>query len=247
MLLLAPLCQGPPAAELEAAPDARLEFDRLANGFRLRCDSVAGSDYVSFVFGVAVGTDDDPPGQTGLAEVVQQLLRLELPPIEKGQPVEVRVLGPTTLIGANVEKERAGDFLAFLKRLLNGTVGTDPDLVARAKGKALLRADTETAELPGRVLYWRARRLLLEGEPGGRDGAGVPVQIEALEPEQIVGWVHRYFTPDNAFLVVLGASDGLASSSARCWRRCGKAIYCVSCPTMASPRSGAASTSTAGF
>lgn len=209
---LAVCCQQPeppPAQDPEAAERAELAFEVGASGIRYRSGTVPNGGHVCVVSGVRCGLDHDPPGRTGLARVVASWLRLRFDSDERTRElgISVRAIGPATCFAATVETEKVGAVLEAIAATLGGRVRVEPDLHARAVAQVKLRADDETKVLPGPMLFWRARRAMLVGDPRGRFGPGIPAELDAIEPAEVEEHLRRHFAPQHAFVVAVGGLD----------------------------------------
>ncbi len=194
---------GPPAAT-----QGGLELEPIGDsGARARFVALPGVPDVTLWLGVHVGWAHDPLGQSGLAQVIGQAIRADMPPSSDASPREVSVVADTTLVGVTVPRADAPAELARFARWLTGDLRLDHDALLHARGRALLRADDELDVLPGPVLRDRARRVECEGTPWARPPAGIPDQIRELEPAAVRARLADTWRPGRAFLVVLGACD----------------------------------------
>ncbi len=198
-------CQEPEATE----PFTPLEFlTEESTGTRYYSAFVEGASHVCLVAGVKFGFDHDPAGRTGLARTVATTLRIhfaQAPRRELG--VAVRTIGPGTVMAATVPADAARRVLGEFAEVLDGDFAVSDDLAARAVSQVKLRCDDETELLPGPVLYWRARRAMLVGDPRGRQAPGIPGELETLSAAEIEATIERHFAPAHAFVTAVGATD----------------------------------------
>lgn len=186
-------------------PSDPLAFERLDSGARVRADAVEGTRAVTVWLCVAAGSDHDPADEGGIARVLGEALREELPDPAPERPVDVVVMDRATLVGVLLPPDELTAHLARVGRWLGGELDVDDDGLLRARGRALLRADDELEILPGPILRERAERLLLAGTPAARPSAGDPAVIRALEPAAIRRAFARAFHPSRATVAMLGA------------------------------------------
>lgn len=197
-LVLAALCAQDP-------PPATLGFATLDNGLRARCVSVPDARGACVLLGVRVGHDHDPPGCTGLAEVVGDWLRLTQESLPPPQRWTVSVHGTLTLVSLLLDDGRPESVRGALQRcaaLLAGELPLTDDLAARARAAAALRADDALEVFPGPQLAARARRLLLRGEPAGRQIEGIAAELAAVDRARLESWARAHVGPGNALAVV---------------------------------------------
>lgn len=174
---------------------------------RYRAERIEDARAVGITFGVRVGTDHDPSGHEGLAHAVSSYLRLHFEHAERatlGLRSSVNRRG--TLVRGVVASTEVDRCLEEFGALLAGST-IDPDLAERALAQARMLADDESSVLPGRMLYWRARRSLRAGHPAGRLAVGDERSLEALTPDVLERRLRAVFAPSNAFVVTVGVLD----------------------------------------
>jgi hypothetical protein len=187
-------------------PGEPLRFETVGTGGgRYRIDPIPGAGQVSVWLTLGLGSDHDPAGQPGLARVVGEVLRGELPAATPQRPVEVLVTDRATMVGVLLEPAELGPLLDAVGRWLEGRLALDDDGLAKAAGRALLRADDEAAVLPGPMLRERAEAILFAGEPIARPAAGQAERIRALGAAAIRAGFARACHPSRASLVLVGA------------------------------------------
>ncbi len=218
MFLTTLLCAYSLAAPQELVPSGvagetlktRLEFKQLDNGLRHRHEVVPRGSHSCVLLAVRSGMNHDPVGQTGLARTLEFALRLSQPKGDPNLSLVVTTLGPATFASLTVPNREVPSVLRFYAELLSGELELSDDLLARAIAQARLRADDESAEIPGLVHYWAARRVLQAGDPRGRQGCGIADEMAKFSAATLRARFRSVFVPANAFLVTMG---GLKQSS----------------------------------
>lgn len=201
LLLLCPggLVQEPPQV-------AEASFSSLDNGLRHKQVYLPGSRHECLAVVFRVGHVHDPIGQTGLAEVVGETLRLLQEEVAESQRFRIDVRGAFTLMWTTVPIGELDRPAGFLDELMAGRLVVADDLLARAIAKAVLRADNESMVFPGPILRQRAQRLLLEGTPQGRQFMGIPSEMKTMKPDLVRERLASAYRPRHAILTALGGA-----------------------------------------
>ncbi len=192
--------------QLPAEPAAGSRMSELANGMRYRIDSVRDASHVCAVLGIRAGSDSDPIGRSGCAQVYAAALNARLPRADNRQ-AEVQVRASGLLLFRTVPREELPAVLESFRALLHEPLELSADEFALARAQARLLADDETERYPGRLMHWWARTALFVEEGASRPVCGVPAEIHALRPAELTAWQQQEIRADRAFVLLLGGGE----------------------------------------
>ncbi|MHC5063197.1 MAG: peptidase M16 family protein [Planctomycetota bacterium] len=192
--------------QIQPEPSSGLSMSSLENGLRFRIDSVSGASHVCAVLGIRAGSDSDPVGRSGCAQVFAAALQARLEQAEDRQ-AEVQVRDSGLLVVRTLPVGELPQVLASFRELLAGPLELSEDEFALARAKARLIADDETEVYPGRVLHWRAQALLASGNAPALPVCGLPDEIHALSSSEFAAWQRQELRSDRSFVLLLGGGE----------------------------------------
>lgn len=193
-----------PAAE-ERLGD--LGLVETASGLRVAAHAIPGASHAAIVAAVRVGPWHDPPGRTGLTLLLNAQVALTQDVRPEQERWTVKTTGPATILAHTCPAPAVEERLRELARFLAGELPFDDDLLARAKARVLMDADTFAHIVPGPLLIESARRTVCAGTPAGKQMFGVPEEIRALGRDELESWYAARVRPEHTTLVVLGGID----------------------------------------
>ncbi len=162
------------------------------------------------------GAADDPPGKSGIAHFLEHLMFKGTAAHPKGEFSEfISEIGGQenaftgsdfTAYFQQVAKERLEACMAFEADRMTGLVLTD-EVVAPERDVVLeerrMHCDTD----PGAQLAEAVQATLFTHHPYGVPIIGWGHEIEALRREDALAYYRRFYTPENAILVVAGDAE----------------------------------------
>ncbi len=162
------------------------------------------------------GAADDPPGKSGIAHFLEHLMFKGTAEHPKGEFSEF-----VASIGGQENAFTGPDFTAYFQQVakehLKACMAFEAD---RMKGLVL----TDDVVAPERDVVLEERRMHCDTDPGAQLGEavqatlfthhpyGVPIigwghEIERLGREDALAYYRRFYTPENAILIVAGDAD----------------------------------------
>ena len=162
------------------------------------------------------GAADDPPGKSGIAHFLEHLMFKGTEAHPKGEFSEF-IAG----IGGQENAFTGPDFTAYFQQVAKEHLKSCMEFEAdRMTGLVL----TDEIVAPERDVVLEERRMHCDTDPGAQLGEavqatlythhpyGVPIigwghEIEGLEREDALAYYQRFYTPQNAVLVVAGDAD----------------------------------------
>lgn len=210
----------PPAPDLsqEAAPVIGPDVTEfvLDNGLQVLVIPDRRAPVVTNMVWYRVGSADEPEGKSGIAHFLEHLMFKGTRTHPEGE--FSRVVGE---IGGEENAFTTADYTAYYQRVakehLELVMGFEAD---RMENLVL----TDENVIPERKVILEERAMRVESEPGAelsnalsavlylRHPYGVPVigwrdEMETLSKEDAIAFYDRYYTPNNAVLVVAGDVD----------------------------------------
>lgn len=190
----------PPSPPVEVLAEQRFQ---LNNG--LAVDLVAGNcgDQAALVALFDVGVEHDPPGRSGMAFLVRELLSA---PAEAGRPARtVEVGGYFTQVSlvvppAGLERE-LGDLAERMKN-----PGVAQPALDRARERALAALKQRRGGDASLTAMAHAAESASASRAQGYFG-GIAAEIEAVQLTDVAAYLGEYFQPENARLVIVGQLD----------------------------------------
>ncbi len=162
------------------------------------------------------GAADDPPGKSGIAHFLEHLMFKGTRAHPKGEFSEY-----IASIGGQENAFTGPDFTAYFQQVAKEHLRTCMEFEAdRMTGLVL----TDDVVAPERDVVLEERRMHCDTDPGAQLGEavqatlfthhpyGVPIigwghEIEGLKREDALAYYGRFYTPENAILVVAGDAD----------------------------------------
>jgi zinc protease len=159
------------------------------------------------------GSADDPPGKSGIAHFLEHLMFKGTKLHPQGQFSEV-----VTELGGQENAFTGNDYTAYFQRVAKEHLGVMMEFEAdRMTGLAL----TDEVVAPEREVVMEERRMHCDADPGAQLNEavqatlfthhpyGVPIigwshEIEGLNRTDALDYYHRFYTPENAILIVAG-------------------------------------------
>ncbi len=203
------------AAAASAAGPAVSDF-RLANGLEVVVIPDHRTPVVTHMIWYRNGSADDPAGKSGIAHFLEHLMF-------KG--TEAHPLGEFSNIVAELGGQENAftsmDYTAYYQRVAREHLGTMMALEADRMTNLVLSDDIVD---PERDVVLEERRMRVETDPGSQLGESIAAALFTHHPygKPIIGWMHeieglgredalafyrRFYTPENAILVVAGDVD----------------------------------------
>ncbi|MGB3809647.1 MAG: pitrilysin family protein [Parvibaculum sp.] len=196
-------------AEGPAAP----EMFRLANGMDVVVISDHRAPVVTHMVWYRIGAADETPGKTGLAHFLEHLMFKGTDKIAPGQFSKTVARN-----GGQDNAFTSADFTAYYQAIAKDRLPLVMEMEADRMTHLKL---TDKDVLPERDVVIEELRMRIENEPTaqlqsamnaalygnspyGRDIIGVKSEVEALGTQDALDFYARYYTPNNAILIVAG-------------------------------------------
>ena len=201
----------PMSSSLSSAP--QVAHFTLANGLDLVVIPDHRAPVVTHMVWYRNGSADDPPGKSGIAHFLEHLMFKGTRRHPKGEFSEF-----VSEVGGMENAFTGNDFTAYFQQIakqhLKACMGFEAD---RMTGLTL----TDEIVAPERDVVLEERRMHCDTDPGAQLGEavqaalfthhpyGIPVigwghEIEGLKREDALAYYKRFYTPENAILVVAG-------------------------------------------
>ncbi|MCJ2081839.1 M16 family metallopeptidase [Methylobacterium sp. J-090] len=211
-----PHSSSPPVAA--TVPDAAIPVTafRLENGMQVVVIPDRRSPIVTHMIWYRNGSTDDPPGKSGLAHFLEHLMFKGTADYPAG-----RFSALLASVGGEENAFTGWDFTAYHQRVPNEYLSTCMTYEAdRMRNLALDEAVVATE----REVILEERSMVADANPAGLLGEAVAVAAIPAHPagRPIIGWRHeiegltradalayyrRFYTPENALLVVAGDAE----------------------------------------
>ena len=186
---------------------------RLANGLDVVVIPDHRAPVVTHMVWYRNGSADDPPGKSGIAHFLEHLMFKGTATQKMGAFSErVTELGGQenaftsndyTAYFQRVAKEHLSEMMAFEADRMTGLVLTD-EIVAPERDVVLEERRMHCDADPGSQLSEAVQAALFTHHPYGKPVIGWGHEIEGLTREDALAYYHRFYTPQNAILVVAG-------------------------------------------
>ncbi len=204
-----------PSVELREAASSpgSVVSHRLDNGLEIFVIPDRRSPVVTHMVWYRNGSADDPPGQSGVAHFLEHLMfkSTENHPAGYFSAILAAVGGrenaftshDVTAYHQRVPKEHLATCMAYEAdrmrnlRLTDAIVASERDVILAERGMIL---DSQ----PARLLQEAVEAAAFPAHPSGRPIIGWRHEIEALSREDALAYYRRFYTPENAILVVAG-------------------------------------------
>jgi zinc protease len=209
---LAALVAGVGPQTAAAAPPDVTTF-KLANGLEVVVVPDRRTPVVTHMLWYKVGSADEPPGKSGIAHFLEHLLfkgTVKNPAGKFSQTVAA--------IGGQENAFTSSDYTGYFQRTsrehlktlmefeadrMTGLVLTDAAVIPELK-VVLEEQNQRVANNPGAKLGEQIEAALYLNHPYGRPVIGWRHEIESLNREDALAFYKRFYTPNNAILVVAG-------------------------------------------
>lgn len=200
-------------ADGPAAP----ETFRLANGMDVLVIPDHRAPVVTHMVWYRVGAADEVPGHTGLAHFLEHLMFKGTDKIAPGE-FSKTVARNGGQDNAFTNYDFTAYFQAIAKDRLPLVMEMEADRMTHLKltdKEVLPERDVVIEELRMRIeneplaeLQSKMNAALYGASPYGRDVIGYKAEVEKLSTQDALDWYHRYYTPNNAILIVAGDITG---------------------------------------
>jgi zinc protease len=213
--ILGPIANAPIAlsetARMAASP-AIVDF-RLDNGLNVVVIPDHRAPVVTHMVWYRNGSADDPPGKSGIAHFLEHLMFKGTKAHPQGQFSEViaELGGQENAFTGNdytayfqrVAKEHLGVMMEFEADRMTGLVLTD-EIVAPERDVVMEERRMHCDADPGAQLNEAVQAALFTHHPYGTPIIGWSHEIEGLNRTDALDYYHRFYTPENAILIVAG-------------------------------------------
>jgi zinc protease len=210
-----PLANAPVAlsesARMAGSPDIA-DF-RLDNGLSVVVIPDHRAPVVTHMIWYRNGSADDPPGKSGIAHFLEHLMFKGTKAHPQGQFSEViaELGGQENAFTGNdytayfqrVAKEHLGAMMEFEADRMTGLVLTD-EIVAPERDVVLEERRMHCDADPGAQLNEAVQAALFTHHPYGTPIIGWSHEIERLNRADALAYYQRFYTPENAILIVAG-------------------------------------------
>lgn len=204
-----------PATAAEPPPviGPQAESFTLGNGLEVVVIPDHRAPVVTHMVWYEVGSADEPQGKSGIAHFLEHLMFKGTSTHPAGEFSQV-----VTDIGGAENAFTSYDYTAYFQRVAREHL---PTMMAYEADRMANLVLSDAVVTPERQVILEERAMRLEGEPGALLGAamdemlyarhpyGVPIigwadEIAALDGDDAIAFYDRFYTPNNAILVVAG-------------------------------------------
>ncbi len=194
-------------------PGVKIAHHTLANGMDVVVIPDHRTPVVTHMVWYRNGSADDPVGQSGIAHFLEHLMFKGTAKHPQGEFSDI-----VTELGGEENAFTSMDYTAYYQRVAREHLGTMMEMEAdRMKGLVL----TDDVVIPERDVVMEERRMRTETDPGAQLSESIAAALYAHHPygTPIIGWMHeieqlgrqealayyhRFYTPENAILVIAG-------------------------------------------
>jgi zinc protease len=204
----------PPSGEAEEGH--RVSHFTLANGLELVIIPDRRTPVVTHMIWYKVGSADEPPGKSGIAHFLEHLMFKGTAKHPAGQfSRTLSTLGgqenaftSTDYTGyfQRTSREYLPTLMEFEADRMTGLVLSD-DVVRPELQVVLEEQNTRVANNPGARLGEQVLAALYVNHPYGRPVIGWRHEIEQLNRDDALAFYRRFYTPNNAVVVIAGDVD----------------------------------------
>ncbi len=202
-----------PDAPTSSAAGAAVSEFKLENGLTLVVIPDRRAPVVTHMIWYRNGSADDPPGKSGIAHFLEHLMFKGTEAHPKGSFSEAvaEIGGQENAFTGNdytayfqrVAKEHLGDMMAFEADRMTGLILTD-EIVAPERDVVMEERRMHCDADPGAQLNEAVQAALFTHHPYGTPIIGWAHEIEGLNREDALAYYSRFYTPENAILIVAG-------------------------------------------
>lgn len=200
------------AAQLTSTLGAVSQFT-LANGLEVVVIPDRRAPVVTHMLWYKVGAADEEPGKSGLAHFLEHLMfkGTENNPAGRFSKTVATIGGQENAFTSNdytgyfqrVAREHLQSMMQFEADRMTGLVLTDENVLPELN-VVLEEQNQRVANDPGARLGEQVAAALYLNHPYGRPVIGWRHEIEKLNREEALAFYRRFYTPNNAILVVAG-------------------------------------------
>lgn len=210
LLLLGLMALAPSAAASER--QAVTQF-KLANGLEVVVIPDHRAPVITHMVWYKVGSADEPPGKSGIAHFLEHLMfkGTEKNPAGRFSQVVATIGGQENAFTSldytgyfqRVTREHLPMLMEFEADRMTGLVLTDENVLPE-RNVVLEEQNQRVANEPGARLGEQIMAALYLNSPYGRPIIGWRHEIEKLTREDALAFYRRFYTPNNAVLVIAG-------------------------------------------
>jgi zinc protease len=196
-----------------ASPDAGVAHFTLANGLEVVVVPDHRAPVVTHMIWYKVGAADETPGKSGLAHFLEHLMfkgtahnpgnRFSQAVAAIGGQENAFTASDYTGFFQRVPREHLKEMMAFEADRITGLVLTD-DVVRPELNVVLEEQNMRVANNPNSRLAEQMDAALYLNHPYGRPTIGWRPEIEKLDRDDALAFYHRFYSPNNAIVVVAG-------------------------------------------
>ena len=204
---------GTSAGSAAAMPGPAVSDFRLANGLEVVVIPDHRTPVVTHMIWYRNGSADDPAGKSGIAHFLEHLMFKGTEAHPQGEFSNV-----VAELGGQENAFTSMDYTAYYQRVAREHLGTMMALEADRMTNLVLSDEIVD---PERDVVLEERRMRVETDPGSQLGEALSAALFTHHPygKPIIGWMHeiedlgredalafyrRFYTPENAILVVAG-------------------------------------------
>ena len=201
--------------ESPAAGAGAADF-RLDNGLTVVVIPDRRAPVVTHMVWYRNGSADDPPGKSGIAHFLEHLMfkgtkahpqgEFSLRIAEIGGQENAFTSNDYTAYFQRTAKEHLGAMMEFEADRMTGLVLTD-EIVAPEREVVLEERRMHCDADPGAQLNEAVQAALFTHHPYGTPIIGWAHEIETLDRQDALAYYARFYTPENAVLIVAGDTD----------------------------------------
>ncbi len=210
-----------PANPLLSAPQSTVSRFELANGLKVRLRPVQGADRVAVLVLFGIGGNQDPPGKSGLAHLVEHMYVTSAAAATPARTAEQWMTSRNgnaqtgedyTLVAETVPSSGLDAAIQDAAARM-GELRLEESLLDREKQRLLDEVNNMFGAMPSLGAFNLARERVRPAPNGGRRG-GAPDQVQRLTIADVQDWWQNFYKPANATLVIAGSFSPQAAESA---------------------------------
>ncbi len=201
------------AAHAQSTPPSNVSHFSLANGLEVVVVPDRRAPVVTHMLWYKVGAADEPPGKSGIAHFLEHLMfkGTAKNPAGRFSQVVASIGGQENAFTANdytgyyqrVSREHLKTLMEFEADRMTGLVLSDEAVSPELK-VVLEEQNQRVANNPRAQLVEQVEAALYLNHPYGKPVIGWRHEIEQLSREDAIAFYKRFYTPNNAVLVVAG-------------------------------------------
>ncbi|HUT48886.1 MAG TPA: pitrilysin family protein [Alphaproteobacteria bacterium] len=213
IFILAALLTSPSLLAPASAKVFEPETFTLKNGMQVVVIRNPRAPVVTHMVWYKVGAADEPPGQSGIAHLLEHLMFTRTKKLKSGEFVKIvsrnggrqnAITGQDfTYYFQTVAADRLETMMRHEADRMTGLVLTEAT-IAPVRRVVLRERNSRTDSRPQMILWEQAYAAMYLNHPYRIPIFGWAHEIEALTKDQIIAFYRRYYAPNNAILVVTG-------------------------------------------